>query len=200
MALKDIKIDAEYLDVLDEKGKSLGIKKSKDEVHRDGDWHATIQVWTINSEGQTLMQKRATTKQSSPGAWDHSCAGHISTGENPDDAVLREFEEELGIKIKLEDLNFMFFHKIQHIEQNGKYLNNQINHLYLIIKDINIDAIILDQNEVSEVKWFDFDELIEHVENETMQFCLKKDDFKSVLKRVKIIAQKKWKNDLTKNN
>lgn len=180
----------EYLDVLDENGKPLGKQKSKDDVHRDGDWHGTVQIWTVNSSGQALMQKRSSSKQSSPDKWDHSCAGHISAGEAPNDAVLREFEEELGVKVKLEDINFMFFHKIQNIEHDGKYLNNQINNMYLIKKDLNIEEIVLDQNEVSEVRWFDFDELLKHVENETMDFCLQKEDFKNVLNQVKAILKK----------
>lgn len=55
------------------------------DVRTDGKW-------------QMLLQKRASGKDSFPGCYDTSSAGHIHAGDEPLDSALRELEEELGIK------------------------------------------------------------------------------------------------------
>ncbi len=43
------------------------------------------------------MQRRSLDKDSAPGLWDTSAAGHVETSENYDLAAQRELNEELGI-------------------------------------------------------------------------------------------------------
>ena len=50
------------------------------------------------------MQKRAMSKDSFPGKYDTSSAGHIQAGDEPLASGLRELAEELGIHAKPEDL------------------------------------------------------------------------------------------------
>jgi hypothetical protein len=51
-------------------------------VHADGDYHAAVHVWIyVESTGELLLQKRADRKDSWPGLWDISSAGHISAGD-----------------------------------------------------------------------------------------------------------------------
>ena len=51
-----------------------------------------------------LLQKRSKEKDSFPGCYDISSAGHISAGDEPLETALRELEEELGIKAEPEQL------------------------------------------------------------------------------------------------
>jgi len=51
-------------------------------VHRDGDHHPAGHVWMYReSTGERLLQRRADCKDSWPGKWDISSAGHISAGD-----------------------------------------------------------------------------------------------------------------------
>jgi isopentenyldiphosphate isomerase len=51
-------------------------------VHADGDYHGAVHVWIyVESTGELLLQKRADRKDSWPGLWDISSAGHISAGD-----------------------------------------------------------------------------------------------------------------------
>ena len=51
-------------------------------VHRDGDYHRAVHVWIFaESTQQLLLQKRADCKDSWPGLWDISSAGHVSAGD-----------------------------------------------------------------------------------------------------------------------
>lgn len=55
----------------------------RSEVHRDGDYHRAVHVWIYSeSTGELLLQRRADCKDSWPGQWDISSAGHISAGDS----------------------------------------------------------------------------------------------------------------------
>ncbi|KAK8965752.1 Nudix hydrolase 3 [Platanthera guangdongensis] len=52
-------------------------------VHRDGDYHRSVHVWIYSESTQELLlQRRADCKDSWPGLWDISSAGHISAGDS----------------------------------------------------------------------------------------------------------------------
>jgi isopentenyl-diphosphate delta-isomerase len=98
----------EYVDVLDSSGRPVGKMKPKSEVHRDGDWHGAAHLWILNREGQILIQRRSPTKENWPNLWDVSVAGHISAGEGPVEAALREAQEELGVTLVPGECSHLF--------------------------------------------------------------------------------------------
>lgn len=96
----------EILDIYDENMTLVGVK-SRDEVHREGDWHKVFHCWVIyrDDTGQdwVILQKRAPDKDTFPDMLDISAAGHYSAGETIHEAM-RELEEELGLFPKFEEL------------------------------------------------------------------------------------------------
>jgi isopentenyl-diphosphate delta-isomerase len=98
----------EYVDVLDSSGRLVGRRKPKSEVHRDGDWHGAAHIWILNTKGQILIRRRSPTKENWPNFWDVSVAGHISAGERPVEAALREAREELGVTLVPGECRFLF--------------------------------------------------------------------------------------------
>ena len=96
----------EFIDILTEDGKETGIKKERNLVHVDGDWHKVVQIFVINNQG-ILLQQRALTKKSDPGKWCASASGHISAGEKSIEAAIKEFKEELETKLDKEDFNLV---------------------------------------------------------------------------------------------
>ena len=78
---------------------ATGFSKARQLVHRDGDWHRAINVWMYTSRGELLLQRRAEGKDTFPGRWDVSVAGHITSGDSVLETALKEVEEELGISI-----------------------------------------------------------------------------------------------------
>ena len=56
-----------------------------------------VHLHLFNTRGESFLQKRAKTKDIQPGKWDTSVGGHISPGETPDMALIREAGEELGL-------------------------------------------------------------------------------------------------------
>ena len=97
----------EFLDVVDESGNPTGETVSRSDAHRKGIAHRTSHVWIIrriNERVQILLQKRSMQKESFPGKYDTSSAGHIPAGFEPVGSALRELEEELGIRAEREQL------------------------------------------------------------------------------------------------
>lgn len=97
----------EFFDILDENGNKTGRIKERSLVHEDGDIHGTVHIWIRRKTGKgydLLLQKQKQTKDSFPGCYDISSAGHISAGDEPLETALRELEEELGIKAEPEQL------------------------------------------------------------------------------------------------
>jgi isopentenyldiphosphate isomerase len=91
----------EYLDIVDENGIPTGETVERSLAHRTGVRHRTTHIWIVRKrEGnvQILLQKRSKNKDSFPGCYDISSAGHIPAGDDFAESGLRELEEELGLK------------------------------------------------------------------------------------------------------
>ena len=56
-----------------------------------------VHLHVFNSKGEVYLQRRPDWKDIQPGKWDTSVGGHIDYGEEPEQALVREVREELGI-------------------------------------------------------------------------------------------------------
>ena len=91
----------EMLDVVDENGMPTGETVPREKAHAEGIRHRTSHVWLLRArsgEIQVLLQKRCETKDSWPGCYDISSAGHIPAGVDFLPSAIRELQEELGVK------------------------------------------------------------------------------------------------------
>jgi len=88
--------DAELFDVVDEFDRVVATA-SRAVVHRDGLRHRSAHILVYDSAGRLYLQRRAFSKECSPGCWDTSAAGHVGAGEGYATAAQRELEEELGL-------------------------------------------------------------------------------------------------------
>ncbi len=151
--------DVELLDVLDDNGKPLGIRKPRTQVHRNGDWHRTVHVWVINPKQEILFQKRALAKESFPGAWDVSAAGHISAGETSMQAAIKELAEEIGICASARELELLHTVVNRSVQHNGEFVDNEFSDVYVAKKDVKIPDLVLQPSEVGEARFISQQEL-----------------------------------------
>ncbi len=93
----------ELFDVVDDSDAVLR-QETRAIVHAKNLKHRAVHVLVFNKHREVFIQKRSLLKDTFPGAWDSSAAGHLNAGESYDDCVLRELNEELGIEVELEDV------------------------------------------------------------------------------------------------
>lgn len=125
----------EHFDVLDSSGALTGRSAPRSLVHSEGLLHRAVHVWLFSpSTGELLLQERAACKDSWPGRWDVSSAGHVSAGGSALDAAVRELDEELGVAVGPSRLRFLYTHfETLESEQRGRrFINNEFNEVYLL--------------------------------------------------------------------
>ena len=154
----------ELVDVRDSNGMSLGVRKLKSEVHRDGDWHRAVHVWIVTPQRQVLLQRRARVKENHPGLWDVSAAGHIAAGEKAITAAIRETKEEIGLELRAEELRPLARIPEEHVLNDGRYIDREIHEIYIVLRDIDVSALVLQESEVDEVRLMPCEELIAMIE------------------------------------
>lgn len=154
----------EYFDILDENGNKTGKIKLREQVHKDGDWHRGVFVFMINSKKGILLQKRSATKESNPNRWTVSASGHLSTGDSSYEAAVRETEEELGIKVNTQKLEYLFTVKEQQRPKEG-FLDNEFIDIYWLLVDKDIQNFKIQKEEVAEIKWVPYEDFKEMVKN-----------------------------------
>jgi len=163
--ITEIDAATELADVLDENGNTTGISKPMLEIHRDGLWHQTSHIWVFNFKGEILLQKRAKKKMSHPDLWDISAAGHISKGEHPNEAAIRELHEEIGIRVNSGKLKKIEVRKVSINIPEENYYNNEFDHIYLYKFDHDISKLKLQKSEVSHIKSMPIDEFELEIKN-----------------------------------
>lgn len=153
----------EMFDILNENGEYTGKVESRAKCHKEGLYHKAVAVWIINSKQQVLLQKRSPNKRMWPNTWDVTAGGHVLTGEFGFEAIIREIKEEIGIDIDKQCITFIG--SVISTNIKGDIVNKHFNEFYIINKDIDETKLKLQEDEVSEVKWMDKDEIVERVKN-----------------------------------
>jgi isopentenyldiphosphate isomerase len=143
--------EPELIDLLDDTGRPTGIRKSKPEVHRDGDLHLAVHIWIVTPDGRILIQRRADTKENYPGLWDVSVAGHVSAGDSAVEAGIREAFEELGLLLEPAEFEHLRTERESCILNGGTYLDNEIHEIYRVRREIDLTRLRLDPAEVADV-------------------------------------------------
>ena len=146
----------EIWDILDENGNLTGKTMNKGDkiVWQKGIYHPGADVWIINSENKLLIQKRSPQKKLQPNVWAMT-GGSVMKGESPLDTLKRETMEELGIELDVDDAL-----KIKHYKTGNVWLDE-----YIVRQDIDLNAVILQEEEVCDVKYATFDEVEELFKN-----------------------------------
>ena len=167
----------EYFDICDESGSPTGEIIDRETAHRDGILHRTAHVWIVRKKTQgydILLQKRSMEKDSFPGLYDTSSAGHIPTGSEPLPSAIRELQEELGIAAKPEQLIYAGSFRIQYEEKfHGQiFRDNEVTKVYVYQEPVDIKELILQKSEVDEVRWFDLEEVWTEIKTSRERFCM----------------------------
>ncbi len=87
----------EVFDVVNEDDEVVR-QEQREVVHQRNLLHRAIHAFIFNKGGEVFLQKRSRLKDTHPGTWDSSVAGHLDAGEDYEACAVRELEEEAGQK------------------------------------------------------------------------------------------------------
>jgi len=121
----------EYFEVFNANGTPANRTEERGIVHARGLWHRTVHVWLYRCPHALLFQKRGKNKDSHPGLWDVSAAGHMEVGEDPEQAAVREVKEELGFAINTELLEYIETTSRTMVSNSGTFIDNEFSFVYL---------------------------------------------------------------------
>lgn len=144
----------ELLDIYDDFGKTTGrvIKRGDKTVKLDKDEHIAVAVIFVeNSKGQFLMQKTSKEK----GGEYSSTGGHVNSGETPLESIKREVKEEIGIDIYNDEI----------VELGYLLYDMPLRYMFYLKKDIDIEDIIVQKEEVEYVKYMSAEEINKIIED-----------------------------------
>lgn len=137
----------ELWDLVDENGNKVGKIINREEKQPEGTYHVGVDVWIINSENKILLQKRSSKKRHEPNVWAMT-GGSSLYGETIKETIIRETREELGIDLAEDKLQLV-----------KKYSTGRVFlYVYLIRQDVDINDIVMQEDEVSDVKWVTYEE------------------------------------------
>lgn len=160
----------EILDLIAADGSPLGRTKSKRDVHRDGDLHRSVHLWIVTPSNEILVQRRALTKETHPGLWDISVAGHISAGEDPRTAATREAAEEIGIHVDAREIHDLGIVRTEWVLNGGTHYENEINVVLVTRRPIDLAQLTLDPSEVLAVRLISTGALAEVARNRSPRY------------------------------
>lgn len=161
----------ELIEIVDENGNYTGQVMDKEEAHDKNLLHNEVGIFIINDKKEILLQKRSANKRFNPNKWG-LCAGHVDAYETLEEAALREIKEEVGLDVSIEEL-IPYGEK----EVTIKDSNSHITYFYYVKCNKKEDEFIIQEEELSKVKWFNIDEIIMMIkEGKT---CFKENKIKS---------------------
>lgn len=143
----------EYLNLYDKSGNlvnKIGIRGKKTDYLK-----GIVLVFIQNSKGEFLIQKTSISRNN-----DFSTTGgHVCYGSTFEETVIKEVKEELGIDISKDNFSEVY-----------TYIEDcYFQKVYYLKKDIEIEDIKIQKDEVEYVKWMNI---------ETINFLIKNNQFR----------------------
>ena len=175
----------ELLDIVDESGVPTGQTVERTVAHAQGIRHRTSHVWLLRRRAgrvQVLLQKRSADKDSNPGCYDISSAGHIPAGEDFIPSALRELKEELGITAQAEELHYCGQRRFHYQSQfhGAPFSDRQVSNVYCLWRDCEPEELSLQASEVESVRWLDLEECLRQVEANAFPNCIRPEELRMV--------------------
>ena len=144
----------EYLDLYDWDRRPLNKKSSRGAKLKEGEYRLVVHACVFNDKNQMIIQQRQSTKKFG-GLWDLSVGGGVQSGENSRQAIEREVFEEIGIQHD-------FSNERPYLTVN---FDDGFDDMYIIFKNVSVEQLKLQPEEVQNAKWATKEEIIDKIKN-----------------------------------
>lgn len=145
----------EYTDLYDENknltGEKLFREKGTKLIVPKGRYSVVVLVFIENSKGEFLFQMTSKRKKN---VW-ATTGGHVKSGQTSKEAIIEEIKEELGIDINEDEVKLF---------KTYKY-DDAFKDVFYIKKDIDINSLTYEKDEVEYVKYLTKDEILDLINN-----------------------------------
>ncbi len=145
----------EYLDLYDNERNLTNEKICRGDEIPDNRYILLTCIIIENSKNELLMQFTSPEKNS---VWALT-GGHVTTGEDTLSTIIRESKEELGLELDRDNIELI----------TTKQCGPTFFDLYYVQKDVTIEELSLQKEEVDFVKWCTLDELDKYSKEGTLR-------------------------------
>jgi isopentenyldiphosphate isomerase len=145
--------------IVDNDDRIVGHKESGTLASKD--IYRVSALWITNSHNEILLAQRQLSKHHDPGKWGPAVAGTVEEGETYEANILKEAEEEIG----LTGINPTLGPKRR---VSGEH--NYFCQWYTLVIDKPAQDFTLQEEEVSQVKWFTREELANELHNHPQHY------------------------------
>lgn len=118
-------------------------------------YHLVVHVCIFNSKGEMLIQQRQPFKEGWPNLWDITAGGSAIKGDTSQSAAERELFEEIGLREDFKNIR-------PHITIN---FDQGFDDYYLIEREVDINELSLQYEEVQKVKWASREDIFSMMES-----------------------------------
>ena len=157
------------LEVVDEDGRVLRIEE-RGKIHRDGLLHREVHVWFYTPDGKIIFQKRAKNVDTFPELLDATVGGHVEVGDDFVQTAIKESQEEAGVELKPDDLQFVrYIHTESHDPVTGNR-NNSIKAQYVYCYQGDISDLVVEEGKAYGFEAWPIDQVLNPTEEIKKQF------------------------------
>lgn len=121
----------------------------------ENSYHLVVHVWIHDGNGRYLISQRSKSRRRNPLLWE-CVGGSVLAGEDSLTAVLRETEEEVGVKLCPSDGKLLFY-KIREVI-NGTPFSDIVD-VWLFKYNGSVELKNATTDEVEQVRWMTVDEI-----------------------------------------
>lgn len=118
-------------------------------------YHLVVHVCIFNSNGEILIQQRQPFKEGWSNMWDITAGGSAIKDDTSQSAAERELFEEIGLREDFKNIR-------PHITIN---FNDGFDDFYLIEREVDLNELSLQYEEVQKVKWATKEEIFSMIES-----------------------------------
>lgn len=118
-------------------------------------------LWLTNSKGEILIAQRAYTKPRDGGKWGPAVAGTVEEGETYDSNIIKEAEEEIGLK------------NITPRKGPKIFRGTHFSQWYFLTLDTPLSGFTLQTEEVAAIQWISKETLLKEIKKDPCRFLAK---------------------------